>query len=134
MRLYSYSNKVHTLVVSKWARVKFITGGIILGIVLFFGVVRLNQSVVHAFGVRSSDDLTFENEFLRQQAIRISYRASRLEIQTKELNESSSNFITYFHDRKIVLKKFQDSLLQSEGAFSLSSGKKDEQKAVVSLR
>ena len=103
MRLYSYSSKLHTLVKVKWAAARFITAGIISGIVLLFGAVKLDQSVVHVFGSHLSDTLIIENDFLRQQVSSISFQTGRLEIQTVHMNERLDKLKISLYRSKIVV-------------------------------
>jgi hypothetical protein len=87
----------------KWAAARFITAGIISGIVLLFGAVKLDQSVVHVFGSHLSDTLIIENDFLRQQLSSISFQTDRLEIQTVHLNERLDKLKISFYRSKIVM-------------------------------
>jgi hypothetical protein len=65
MKLYSYSREVHTFVEAKWITAKCTTAGIIIGTIVLFGVIKLNQSVDQAFGFHSANTLAAENDLLR---------------------------------------------------------------------
>jgi hypothetical protein len=102
MKLYSYSSKLLTFVEMKWVIAKFVTVGVLIWIVILFGIIELNQSVGFALGSRSPITLASENNFLRQQVSLISPRVSKLEIQAAQLNERANNLHLLLHGGKIV--------------------------------
>lgn len=102
MKLYSYSSELLTFVDAKWTLAKFAAGGILLGSLLLFGVVKLNQSVADTPGTHSANALTAENDILRQQLDLISPRVSKLETQAEELKERANGLHKLLQRRKIV--------------------------------
>ena len=103
MRLFFYSSKSNTFVESKWIIVKCITGGIIIGAIIFFGFIKLNRSVGYVFGVPSKKSLITDNSFLQQQVNLITPRVNKLEKQAQQLNERANTFYILLHRRKIVV-------------------------------
>jgi hypothetical protein len=87
VKLYSYSSELLTFAEAKWAKAKFAACGILIGTIIFFGFIKLDQSVGNALGSRSANTLAAENNFLRQQISLISPRVSKLEMQTRLLHE-----------------------------------------------
>jgi len=59
--------KLRTLVEAKGIIAKSAIGGILIGVIILFGVMKLNQSSGNALGSRSANTLVAENNFLRQQ-------------------------------------------------------------------
>jgi hypothetical protein len=102
MKLYSYSSKLLTFVETKWVIAKFVTVGVLVWIVILFGVIELNQSVGFALGSRSPSTLMAENNFLRQQVSFISPRVSKMEMQATQLNERANNLHLLLHNGKII--------------------------------
>ena len=102
MKLYFYSGQVLTFVDAKWTLAKFAAGGILLGILLLFGVVKLNQSVADTLGTHSANALAAENNVLRQQLSLISPRVSKLETQAEELKERATGLRKLLQRHKIV--------------------------------
>ena len=102
MKLYSYSSELLKLVETKWVIAKFVTAGVLIGIVILFCIMKLNQSVVFALGSRSVSTLATENNFLRQQVSMISPRVSMLEMHARQLDEHANNLHTLLPRRKIV--------------------------------
>ena len=102
VKLYSYSSELLTFVEVKWAIAKFATSGILIGTVILFGAIKLNQSVGYALESRSANTLAAENNFLRQQVSLISPRVSKLEMQASQLNERGNKLHMFLHRRKIV--------------------------------
>ena len=103
MKLYCYSSELLTCVEVKWAVVKFVTGGILIGTVILFGVIKLNQSVGNVLWSRPENTLAAENNFLRQQVILISPRVNKLEMQARQLNECANKLHPLLHHGKIVV-------------------------------
>lgn len=102
MKLYSYSSELLTIIEAKWARAKFVTCGILIGIIIFFGFIKPNQSVGNALGSRSANTLVAENNILRQQVSMISLRVSKLEMQAKQLHECADKLCMLLDRSKIV--------------------------------
>ena len=102
MKRYSYSSDLLELVEAKWVIVKYAISGILIGIVISFGVIKLNQSVGNALGFHSTNTLASENNFLRQQLSLISPGVSKLEMQTRQLNERANELHMLLPRRKIV--------------------------------
>ena len=102
MKLYSYSSKLLTFVEARRIKAKFITVGILFGIVIPFGVMRLNQPVRFTFGFRSASTLAAENDFLQQQVSFISPRVSKFEMQATRLNERANNLHLLLHSSKMM--------------------------------
>jgi hypothetical protein len=101
VKLYSYSNKLHTFVEAKWVMTRFAIGGVIMGIILL-GVIRLNQSVANALDSRSGETLAAENQILRLQVSLISPRVNELEMQTMQLDERVNKLHALLDRRTIV--------------------------------
>ncbi len=87
MKLYSYSSELLTFVEAKWAKAKFAACGILIGTIIFFGFIKLDQSVGNVLGSRWANTLAAENGFLCQQISLISPRVSKLEMQARQLDE-----------------------------------------------
>jgi hypothetical protein len=102
MKLYSYSSKLLTFVEARLIKAKFATVGILIGIVIPLGIMKLNQSAGFTLGSRSASKLAAENNFLRQQVSFISPRVSKMEMQAKQLNEHANKLHTLLHSGKIV--------------------------------
>ena len=102
VKLYSYSSELHTFVEAKWVTAKFATGGILIGTIILFGVIKPNQSVGNALGSRSANTLAAENDILRRQLSLISPRVSKLEMQERQLSEGVNKLHMLLHRRKIV--------------------------------
>jgi hypothetical protein len=102
MKLYSYSSELLAFVEVKWIIAKFVIGGIFLGIIILFGVIKLNQSVGNAFGIRSTNTLAAENNFLRQQVTLISPQVNNLNMQTRQLNEHANKLRMFLQGSKIA--------------------------------
>lgn len=66
---------------------KFAAGGILIGTVILFGVIKRNQFVDNALGSCSANTLAAENDMLRQQLSLISPRVRKLEMQERQLHE-----------------------------------------------
>jgi hypothetical protein len=90
MKLYSYSSRLLTFVEAKWTLARFVTGGVLIGTILLFGFMELNQSIGNTLGSRSAKGLSAENDVLRQQLNLISPRVSKLETQAEELKERAN--------------------------------------------
>ncbi len=97
VKLFSYSTEVMAFAEAKWMNTRFVTVGILIGVIIFFGFIKLNQSFDHAFWSRSSYLLAVENEILRQQMRMISPRVHHLEIQTRHLDEFSNELYVLLH-------------------------------------
>ncbi len=87
MKLYSYSSELLTFVEAKWTKAKFAACGILIGTIIFFGFIKLDQSLGNVLGSRSANTLAAENGFLRHQISLISPRVSKLEMQARQLDE-----------------------------------------------
>jgi hypothetical protein len=85
VRVYSYSSESLTFVEAKWTLAKLATGGILMGVILLFAFMELNQSVGNAIGSRSTTALKTENSILRQQMSLIAPRVSKLEARAVQL-------------------------------------------------
>jgi len=101
MKLYFYSDKLHTFVEVKWLMAKFAIGGILIGMILL-GVIRLNQSVANALESRSTETLAAENQILRSQLSVIAPRVNELEMQAKQLDEQVNELHALLGRRMVV--------------------------------
>jgi hypothetical protein len=102
VKLYSYSSELRTLVEAKGIIAKSAIGGILIGVIILFGVMKLNQSSGNALGSRSANTLVAENNFLRQQVSLISLLVSKMEMQARQLNERANKLHMLLPYRKIV--------------------------------
>lgn len=102
MKLYSYSSELLTFVEAKWAKAKFAACGILIGTIIFFGFIKLDQSVGNVLGSRWANTLAAENGFLRQQISLISPRVSKLEMQARQLDEHADKLQMLLPRRKIA--------------------------------
>jgi len=87
VKIYSYSSELLTFVEAKWARTILATFGILIGSIIFFGFIKLNQSVGITPGSRTAKMLAAENSVLRQELTLISPRVSKLKMQVRQLSE-----------------------------------------------
>jgi len=102
VRLYSYSSKLHNFAEVKWFTAKYAIGGILIGAVVLFGAIKLNQSVSAALGIQSTSTLTAENNFLRHQVSFISTKVNKLEMRTAQLDKCADNLNLLLHGSKIA--------------------------------
>lgn len=102
MKLYSHSSELLTFVEAKWVITKYVISGILIGSVISFGVMKLNQSSGNALGSRSVSTLAAENNFLRQQVSLISPRVRKMEMQARQLNERANKLHMLLPYREIV--------------------------------
>jgi hypothetical protein len=61
--------------------------GLLIGSIIFFGFIKLDQSVGNVLGSRSANALAAENAFLHQQVSLITSRVIKLEMQAMQLDE-----------------------------------------------
>lgn len=90
MRLYFYSNKSHSFVAVKWGMAKLFTGGVLVGSIMFFGLLKMNQSGSSTTGAHSANTLAAENDILRQQLNVLAPRMNDLEMQAGQLHERAN--------------------------------------------
>jgi hypothetical protein len=102
VKLYSYSSELLTFVEAKRAKAKLAACGILMGTIIFFGFIKLDQSVGNALESRSANTLAAENNFLRQQISLISPRVSKLEMQASQLVERDNRLHMLLHHRMIA--------------------------------
>ena len=102
MKLYSYSSELLTFVEARWAKAKLAACGILIGTIIFFGFIKLDQSIGNPLGSRSANTLAAENNFLRQQISLVSPRVSKLEMQTRQLHEHAGNLQMLLHRRNFA--------------------------------
>ena len=102
MKLYSYSCKLLTFVEARWIKTKFAAFGILIGIIIPFSIVKLNQSNGYSLESRSANTLSAENNFLRQQVSQISLSVSKMEMQATQLDERSNNLHLLLQNDKII--------------------------------
>ncbi len=102
MKLYSYSSELLTFVEAKWAKAKLATVGILMGTIIFFGFIKLDQSVGNAHGSRSANALAADNDILHQQLCLMSPQVSKLEMQARQLSELDNKLHMLLHRNKIV--------------------------------
>jgi hypothetical protein len=99
---YYYSGELLTFVRAKWTLARSVSSGVFIGILLLFGVVKLNQSVADTLGAHSASALAAENEILRQQLNLISPRLINLEIKAERLRERAQGLHKFLQSRKPV--------------------------------
>jgi prophage DNA circulation protein len=97
MKLYSSSGNVFKTVEAKWVIIKYGIGGILLGAIILFGVMKLNQSEANAHESRSASTLEAENNFLRQQVSLISDQMKKMEMQAEQLRERANRLDMLLH-------------------------------------
>jgi hypothetical protein len=102
VKLYSYSSKSLNFVEAKWFTAKYAIGGILIGIIILFGAIEMNQSVAKALGSHSTNTLAAENNFLRYQVNFISAKVNNLEMQATQLHERANNLHLLLHGGKNV--------------------------------
>jgi hypothetical protein len=102
MKLYSYSCKLLTFVEARWIKSKFAAFGILIGIIIPFSIVKMNQSNGYSLESRSANTLSAENNFLRQQVNQISLSVSKMEMQATQLNERSNDLHLLLQNDKII--------------------------------
>ena len=102
VKVYTYSSELRSYVEVKWARVKFATGGILVGVVIFFGVFVVDQSAGGAVMSRPAHTLVVENEMLRRQLSSISPRVSWLEMQVRQSQERADELSVLLNCSKIA--------------------------------
>jgi hypothetical protein len=117
VNLYYYSGSLLTVVRVKWAFAKFVVGGVFVGSLLLFGVVKLHQSVADTIGTDSTNALKAENAVLRQQISLIAPSVTRLELQADLLRERTNGLHKLLQRRKNV----RDTVSSFTKATELSS-------------
>ncbi len=103
MKLYYYSNKLLKFAEVKWFTAKYTIGGILIGFIVFFGIIKMDQSVGKALGVESTNNLTAENNFLRYQVSFISTKVNKLEMRAAQLDKHADNLNLLLHGGKITM-------------------------------
>ena len=102
MKIYSYSSDLLTFVEEKWVKAKLAIVSVLIGTSLFYGLVKLNQSVGFTSGARTAKMLVVENAVLRQESIAIPSRLTALEIQAKALGTQDNDLHTLLAHQSIV--------------------------------
>jgi hypothetical protein len=102
VKVYFYSNESLTFVDAKWGIAKLAVGGIIIGSILFFGFIKLNQVVGITSGSRTAIALASENNVLRQELTLISPRVSKLILKTRELSAQDEKLHLLLFHREMV--------------------------------
>jgi len=102
VRLYFYSSELHTYVEAKWAKTAIAVGGILMGAILFFGVIEPNKSIGNSLRPRSTHALAAENDVLRRHASLISPRLDDLEATAGRLDEHVNALRTLLLRRQIA--------------------------------
>lgn len=102
MRLYSYSRDQLAFVEAKWAKTAIAAVGILMGTILFFGVIESNQSDVDSRESRSTRALVTENDILRRHASLISPRLDNLEATAGRVDEHVNALRTFLTHRQIA--------------------------------
>lgn len=102
MRLYSYSSELHTFVEAKWAKTTIAAGGILIGTILFFGVIGPNQSIGNFRESRSARALAAENDILRLHLSVISPRLGNVEVAVTQLDGRIKSLRALLYRRTIV--------------------------------
>lgn len=102
MKIYSYSSELLTLVEEKWVKAKLAIVGVLIGTFLFYGLIKLNQSVGFTSGARAANMLVVENAVLRQELIAIPPRLSTLEAQAKGLRAQDNDLHLLLAHQEIV--------------------------------
>jgi hypothetical protein len=102
VKLYSYSRELLTFAEAKSTRAKLTAGGILIGTIIFFGFITLNQSIGNALGFRSADTLAVENDILRQELHLMSPRVSKLEMKVRQLHERDNKLHVLLYPRTIA--------------------------------
>jgi hypothetical protein len=102
VKIYSYSSELLTFVDAKWTRARLAAFGVLIGTILFYGFIKLNQSVGFTSGARTAKMLAVENNVLRQELISIPPRLKKLEGQTKELCAQDDNFHVLLKHQEII--------------------------------
>lgn len=119
MRLYFYSTKSHTFGAVKWAMAKLFTGGVLVGSIIFFGLLKMNQFGSNTTGVHSANTLAAENDILRQQLNVLAPRVSELEMQAGQLHERA-NHIQMLLDRSEAVGNVFSGLMVAPSELKLS--------------
>lgn len=108
MRLFFYSNKSHTYVEVKRAIAKLFTGGVLVGSIMFFGLLKMNQFGSNTTGVHSAITLAAENDILRQQLNVLAPRVNELEMQAGQLHECANRIQMLLDRSEAVGNVFSD--------------------------
>jgi hypothetical protein len=115
MKLYAYSVELSTFVEAKWAIVKFTIVGVILVLVIAFGIMKLNQPPALVY--ERVNTLPAENDYLRQQVNLLSLRTGSLETEAGQLNERSDRLKLLLYSRKIAMdtvSRFSNAVQKSD--------------------
>lgn len=102
LKIYSYSSELLIFVEEKWVRPKLAIVCALIGISLFFGMIKLNQSAGFTSGARAAKMLVVENNVLRQELIAIPPRLRKLEVQTKGLGTQDKDLNVLFTRQEII--------------------------------
>jgi len=102
VKIYSYSSELLTFVEEKWIRPKLAVVCALIGISLFFGMIRLNRSTGITSGARAAKMLVVENSVLRQELIAIHPRLNKLGVQTRSLGTQDNDLHAFLAHQEIV--------------------------------
>jgi hypothetical protein len=102
VKIYSYSNKLLTFVDAKWTIAKLAVVGVLIGSILFFGFIKLNQAVGITPGSRTAIGLAAENNVLRQEVTLISPRVSMLAVKTRVLSAQDDRLHLLLYHQEMV--------------------------------
>src|ERR1700690_2342557 len=102
MKVYSYSDELLTFVDAKWVRAKLAVGAVLIGSIIFFGFIKLNQAVGITPGARTAIALAAENNILRQELMLIAPRVNKLVVKTRELSAQGENLHVLLTHQEMV--------------------------------
>jgi hypothetical protein len=102
VNLYYYPGPSVTVVKATWVLTRFVTIGIVIGTLILFGVVKLNESVADTIEAGSMNALKAENVILRQQITLIAPRLTRVEAQADQLRERTNGLHKLLRKRNDV--------------------------------
>ena len=116
MRLYYYSSERMTLTEAKWIRSKLALRAILIGCIIFFGFVKLNQYAGVTAGAHFAKTLESENEVLRQELSVMSPRIEKLDRLTRQLNDHANKLSVLLSRPGFVVDTVSLSLYQAKRA------------------
>ena len=115
MKLYYYSSEFVTMTEAKWIIAKFFAYGILIGVIIFFSLVKLDQSFPNASEAHSVNALVLENKILQQQLSLLLPQVNTMELQSRQLYERAGVLNILLNKRKSILDTIPNIIVANNG-------------------